>query len=132
LEAENSKITGTVLILVVEHDPHVRALEQYFLERAGYSVEFAANGVHALERARAIIPHIVISEILVPGMDGLSVCRALKEDPATRSIIVLIFSILAAEKRALEAGADSFLRKPLDDMLLVQSVERLLRGRHGG
>jgi two-component system response regulator MprA len=115
------------LILVVERDPHVKALEQYFLEQAGYAVEFADDGGQALARARAIKPHIVIAEILVRGMDGLSVCRALKSDEETRDIVVLIFSILAAEDRAREAGADAFLRKPLNDRLLVESVQELLR-----
>jgi two-component system response regulator MprA len=114
------------LILVVERDPHVRALERYFLEEAGFAVEFAADGRAALDRARESNPAILISEILVPGLDGLSVCRALKSDFRTRGIAVLIFSILAAEERAFEAGADAFLRKPLNEARLVQSVQRLL------
>jgi CheY-like chemotaxis protein len=115
------------LILVVERDKHVRALEHYFLEEAGYSVEFAEDGMQALTRAKEIAPRILISEILVPGMDGLSVCRAIKADPETVHIVVLIFSILAAEDRALEAGADGFLLKPLDSTRLVESVEKLLQ-----
>ena len=83
----------------------------------------------ALERARSGKPAILISEILVPGLDGLSVCRALKSDPRTRDIAILIFSILAAEERALEAGADAFLRKPLNETRLVDSVSTLVR-RH--
>lgn len=117
---------GRALILVVERDPHVRALERYFLERAGYAVEFVDNGQKAVEAARSLKPDILIAEILVPGKDGLSVCRALKADPETCSIIVLIFSILEAEQRAGEAGADGYLRKPLDDERLVAGVERLL------
>jgi CheY-like chemotaxis protein len=131
--SRNGGAKGRALILVVERDPHVRALESYFLERAGYEVQFTDDGVQALAEAKALVPDIVISEILVPGLDGLSVCRALKQDPATRGVVVLIFSILAAEKRALEAGADAFLRKPLEDTLLVQSVEKLLsQQRRGG
>jgi len=117
------------LILVVERDPHVRALERFFLEEAGFAVDFAVDGHAALDRARSARPAILVSEILVPGLDGLSVCRALKRDPATRQIAVLIFSILSAEERALEAGADAFLRKPLNEMRLVESV-RFLVARH--
>ena len=120
---------GKALILVIERDPHVRALERYFLESAGFELEFVDDGLSALARAREMRPHILISEILVPGMDGLSVCRAIKADEATRSIVVLIFSILSAEERACEAGADAFLRKPLNDTLLVHTVEALL-ARH--
>jgi two-component system response regulator MprA len=122
----NSRRKGRALILVVERDPHVRALERYFLERAGYAVEFADNGDKGLELARALKPDILIAEILVPGLDGLSVCKALKSDPETRSIIVLIFSILEAEDRAMEAGADGYLRKPLDDQRIVSWADQLL------
>lgn len=120
------------LILVVERDPHVRTLEKYFLEEAGFAVEFCDDGAQGLVRARALRPSIVISEILVPRLDGLSICRALKADPETSSIIVLILSILAAEDRARTAGADDFLRKPLDDSLLIKSVEGLLAERKKG
>jgi CheY-like chemotaxis protein len=122
----NSHGERNALILVVEHDPHVRALERFFLERAGYRLEFVENGSRALERTREIHPQILISEILVPGMNGLDVCRHIKADPDFRDVVVLIFSILSAEGRAREAGADAFLRKPIDDVLLIQSVEKLL------
>ncbi|MFW6031514.1 MAG: response regulator transcription factor [Myxococcota bacterium] len=124
-----STMGGRALILVVERDPHVRTLERYFLEKAGYRVDFADDGVQGLELARAVQPHILISEILVPKMDGLSVCRALKSEPETQAIVVLVFSILAAEERALEAGADAFLRKPLNDVRLVECVQALLDRR---
>jgi DNA-binding response OmpR family regulator len=122
---------GRALILVVEQDPQMRRLERYFLEQAGFTVEFAADGNQGLDTARRLLPDIVVAEILVAGLDGLSVCRALKADPATRSIAVLIFSILAAEQRAREAGADAFVRKPLDDARLVGSIEALLRQHKG-
>jgi two-component system response regulator MprA len=114
------------LILVVERDPHIRAIERYFLEQAGYVVEFCDDGQDGLCRARALHPVIVITEILVPVLDGLSVCRALKSDPLTRDIPVLILSILSAEDRAQAAGADFFVKKPINDRRLVEAVERLL------
>jgi CheY-like chemotaxis protein len=118
------------LILVVERDPHVRRLERFFLEQVGHHVEFAEDGLHGLERARAALPRLVITEVLLPRLDGLKLCRALKADPATQGIAVLVFSILSAADRALEAGADAFLRKPLDDVRLVDTITRLL-GRSG-
>ena len=131
---ERAAVTGAgrALILVVEQDPQMRRLERYFLEQAGFQVEFASDGRQGLAQAQKLIPDIVVAEILVGGMDGLSVCRALKSDPATSSIVVLIFSILAAEQRALAAGADAFVRKPLDDVRLVESVEALLARRRRG
>ncbi len=114
------------LILVIERDPHVRCLERYFLEEAGFTVQFAEDGMSALELARKHRPAIVVTEILVPKLDGLSVCRAIKSDPALGQPRVLVLSILAAEDRAREAGADAYLRKTLDDASLVDSVRTLL------
>lgn len=118
-----------MLILVVERDPHIRELEAYFLNQAGYAVEFVQDGLAALEGARQLQPDIVITEILVPKLDGLALCRQLKADPRTRDISVLVFSILAASGRAQEAGADAFLMKPLAERRLVGTVQSLLEKR---
>lgn len=120
---------GRAIVLVVERDPHVRELEAYFLEEAGCVVEFTEDGPAALERARRLRPDIVITEVLVPKLDGLALCRALKEDPETRGIMVLVFSILAAGTRAQEAGADAFLMKPLAEHRLVDTVRELMDRR---
>ena len=119
-------------MLVVERDPYVRELEAYFLNEAGYSVDFVADGVAALARARERKPEIIVTEILVPQLDGLALCRAIKTDPALASTVVLVFSILAAHGRAREAGADAFLMKPLGERQLVQTVRELLAGRTNG
>jgi CheY-like chemotaxis protein len=123
-----SRPEGGATILVVERDPHVRVLETFFLNEAGYAVEFSDDGAAALERARRLRPALVITEILVPKLDGLALCRLLKEDPETRGIRVLIFSILTASARARDAGADAFLRKPLAEQKLVDTVRLLLAG----
>ena len=115
-----------VLILVVERDPYIQALEAKLLEDWGYEVGFAPDGVTACEMARAFRPRLLIAEILVPKLDGLRVCRELKRDPTTAHIKVLIFSELLAERRAFEAGADAFLRKPLDRQVFLATVEALL------
>lgn len=125
---ETALSSDRALVLVVERDPHIKMLEQYFLEQAGYRVEFAGDGELGLKVAQTLRPRIVIAEILLPRLDGLCVCRRIKSDPATRDIVVLLFSILSAADRAQAAGADAFLQKPLDDRLLVSTVERLLGG----
>jgi CheY-like chemotaxis protein len=122
---------GKAIILVVDRDPHIRELEAHFLDKAGFSVIFAQDGEDALAQARRTIPDIVVTEILVPGLDGLTLCRQLKEDPRTRRTAVLVFSILAVAKRARDAGADAFLRKPLADHALIDTVQRLLAERQG-
>ena len=116
---------GGVLILVIEPDPYIRALELALLSTS-YSVRFVADGSAAIEAARGLRPCLLIADILVPKVDGLRVCRVLKEDPATRGIPVLIFTELLAERRAKEAGADAFLRKPVDEARFLREVQRLL------
>ena len=116
----------SAVVLVVERDPHVRELEAFFLEQAGYTVDFSVDGDQALASVRSLKPDIVITEILVPKLDGLSLCRTIKQDPTLGSTKVLVFSILAAAGRAREAGADAFLRKPLAEQKLVVTVRELL------
>jgi two-component system, OmpR family, alkaline phosphatase synthesis response regulator PhoP len=116
----------SALILVVERNPIVQRLGKYFLEQAGYEVEFAADGLIALERARELRPRILVTEILVPKLDGLELCRRIKCSDETRDIRVLIFSHLHAEDRARAAGADAFLVKPLNEELLIESVAKLI------
>jgi DNA-binding response OmpR family regulator len=119
----------TALILVVERDEHVRELESYFLREAGFDVEFASNGEAALELARTKRFDLIITEILVPGVDGLALCRSVKKDPQLKGASILIFSILSAGVRAHEAGADAFLRKPLAERSLLDTVKNLLATR---
>ncbi len=113
------------VILIAERDQTVRELQEYFLSNAGFTVEFADDGEAALERAREMGPAVVVTEILIPRIDGLALCRRLREDPATRDIPVIVFSILAAATRAGEAGARAFLRKPLVESIFVAAVREL-------
>lgn len=124
-----SAIEGGALVLVVERDPNVRDLESFFLNEAGYAVDFAEDGETALELARRRVPAIIVTEIMVPKLDGLALCRRVKEDPVLADTVVLVFSILAAHGRAREAGADAFLMKPLAERRLVHTVRDLLARR---
>ena len=116
------------VILIAERDQTVRELQGFFLEKAGFAVEFADDGEAALERARAARPALVVTEILIPRLDGLALCRQLREDPLTRDVPVIVFSILSAAARAGEAGADAFLRKPLVESVFVGAVQALVAG----
>lgn len=120
---------GTGLILIAERDERVRGFQKFFLDQAGFTVEFADDGQAALDRARERQPAAVVAEILIPRLDGLALCRRLGEDPLTRDIPVVIFSILAAEGRATEAGARAFIRKPLVDTIFVNTVRNVIGDR---
>ena len=114
------------LVLIAERDRSVRKLQALFLGRAGLTVEFSDDGEQALERALERPPAVLVTEILIPKMDGLALCRALREDPRTRDTPVIVFSILGAAQRAAEAGATAFLRKPLVDSTFVAAVQDLI------
>ena len=128
-DSDSADLSAThqrALILVVERNPLVQHLERYFLEQAGYTVEFASDGMKALERARELRPRIVVTEIMVPLLDGLNLCRMIKSEPGTAHARVLIFSHLLAEDRAREVGADAFLLKPISEQMLIDTVEKLI------
>lgn len=122
----NAQDPGAPVILIAERDPSVRELQTHFLERAGYVVEFVSDGQAALASALLTPPALVVAEILLPKLDGLALCRALREEPRTSRIPVLIFSILAAAARAGEAGANAYLRKPLVEQTFVAAVQELI------
>ena len=129
IASDDSPDTERALVLVVERDPHVRELESFFLNEAGFSVDFADDGLSALETVRTRHPAIIVTEVIVPKLDGLALCKKVKEDPALSSTVVLVFSILAAQGRARDAGADAFLMKPLAEKRLVETVKALLAKR---
>jgi CheY-like chemotaxis protein len=113
-------------ILVVEQDRVVSELQRHFLERAGLVVEFTSDGESALQTAQLHQPSLIVTEILIPKIDGLALCRRLKADPSTMHIPVIVFSILNAAARATEAGAQAFLRKPLVEISFIAAIQSLL------
>jgi CheY-like chemotaxis protein len=113
---------GPRIVLIAERDRNVRELQRVFLERIGLIPEFADDGLEALERARLARPSLVITEILLPKLDGLTLCRRLRDEPTTAQVPVIVFSILSAAGRAAEAGAREFLRKPLVESTFVAAV----------
>jgi len=110
------------VILIVERDRSVRELQLFFLNRAGFAVEFVDDGQCALDRVRVDAPAVLITEILIPKIDGLTLCRLVRNDPATDQVPVIVFSILAAAARATEAGAAAFLRKPLVESTFLAAI----------
>jgi CheY-like chemotaxis protein len=113
-------------VLIVERDGRVRDLQQFFLSKAGFVVEFVEDGQSALDRATRTLPDLLITEILIPRMDGLTLCRRLRDERITQGLPVMVFSILSAESRATEAGAQVFLRKPIVEATFIGAVESLM------
>jgi CheY-like chemotaxis protein len=114
------------LILIAERDENVRELQRHFLSKAGFMVEFADDGESALARARIALVSLVVTEIFIPKIDGLALCRRLRADPLTKDVPVIVFSILASAGRATEAGASAFLRKPFVESVFLTAVHELI------
>ena len=116
----------SAFILVVEDSRTQAARLRLLLEGAGYKVEIAPDGEHALERARGRKPDLVIADIVMPNMDGYGLCAALKREPQLREVGVLLLTSLWEASdivRGLQSGADYYLTKPYNDDFLLQTVK---------
>jgi two-component system alkaline phosphatase synthesis response regulator PhoP len=117
-------------ILVVEDEKHIVELVSYGLRKEGYEVLLARDGDRALELVRAGQPDLVILDIMLPGIDGLSVCRLMRQDDRTRDIPVIMLSARGQELDrvlGLELGADDYMVKPFSVRELVARVKARLR-----
>ena len=118
-------------ILVVEDEPVIRELVRSMLDDGPVEVETAGNGAEGLRRARESRFDLVLLDVVLPGMDGLTVCRMLKADPATAP--VPLYMLTAKTRRtdleaALAAGANGYIHKPFRGSELMELVERLRTG----
>ena len=115
---------GVVEVLVVEDSRTQAEQLRYLLEQNGYAVRVAGNGREGLAAVRERRPTLVVSDIVMPEMDGFAMCRAIKSDPDLKDLPVVIVTSLSGVQdiaRSLECGADNFIRKPYDpDMLLAR------------
>ena len=117
-------------VLIVEDEADVVDLLRYNLKRAGFKVIVATSGDAGLACVRAHRPDIVILDLMLPGMSGLEVCRALKQDAETTHIPILMLTAKDEQKdrvKGLETGADDYVGKPFSPRELVLRVQALLR-----
>ncbi len=115
----------SINVLIGERDPFMRRALEHIL-RPRYTPRFVENGSALLTYVRAAPPALIVTEALLPMLDGFQVCRELKTDPQTAHIPVLLFTWLLARERARQAGADAFLLKPLDAPVFLETIQSLL------
>jgi diguanylate cyclase (GGDEF)-like protein len=121
-------------ILIVEDSPTQAEQLRCLLEKHGYTVEIARSGEEALELIGMSVPALVISDIVMPGMDGYELCRILHQNPYTWTIPVILLTQLDSSRdilRALESGADSFIAKTSGEEHLIAKIVDINRGIGG-
>ena len=118
-------------ILVVDDDRLLRQMVRDFLEVADFAVAEAVDGPDGLAQAAALQPDLILLDLMMPGMDGYTVCRQLKANPATRDLPVIFLTAspdLSLNRQAYAAGAVACLTKPFRREALVAVVNTTLRG----
>jgi DNA-binding response OmpR family regulator len=116
-------------VLVVDDDPVIVRLLEVNFEMEGFTVIAAVDGMDGVDRARKHVPDIVVSDVMMPKLNGLELCVALKTDDSTKHIPVILLSAKAqvADIRAgLDAGADDYVTKPFEPLDLIDRVNKLL------
>lgn len=121
-------------ILVIEDDPVSSRLMEYALEKQGYQVVTASNGLEGLKKVRAEGPDLVILDIMLPGMDGFEICHRVRSELPGKTLPILILSGKAQEAdkaTGLRLGADDYLVKPISPSTITTVVARLLASSDG-
>jgi len=117
------------IVLVVDDNPANADLVSFILAKKGYEVHVAADAAEALAVVTDFSPHLIMMDLQLPGMDGLTLTRQLKADAATRKIIVIALTAYAMkgdEQRAREAGCDGYISKPINTRTLPGIVGEYL------
>lgn len=121
-------VDGKFSILIVEDEEEIVDILKTFLQRVGgYDISSANDGISALIEVGRTKPDLLILDIMIPGVDGIEVCRRIKADATNKTAIIAISGQTETEKRILQAGADAFMAKPIDLDKLHDEAKRLLR-----
>jgi CheY-like chemotaxis protein len=120
------------ILIADDNGPNVELLEAY-LAGVDCDVAVAVDGQDTLDQVARFTPDLILLDIMMPKLSGFEVCKKLKDDPATRGIMILMVTALnelGDIERAVDAGTDDFLSKPVNKLELVKRVENMLRLRH--
>lgn len=129
------KSNGHERVLVVEDSRTIASVVTYYLELEGFEVLLAADGLLGLEMARRDHPHVIVTDVNMPGMDGLAMVKALRADPRTHDIAISMLtseSSVESEALAFAGGADDYMLKPVEPRRLAARVKALAARSRGG
>ncbi len=121
-------------VLVIEDEQDIADLISFNLEREGYKVERASTGEDGLTRAKIILPQLVLLDLMLPGLNGLDVCRSLQSEPSTRNIPIIMLTARNEDAdivTGLEMGASDYITKPFSPRVLIARVRAVLRRTNG-
>ena len=116
-------------VLIVDDEPLTQDMLRLMLEPAGFRVTSAEHGVEALEKIQESKPDIVLLDVMMPHMDGITVCKKLRSDPKTAALPVIMLSgktHLNAVEEGLDAGANRYLSKPMSRADLIKNLKEVL------
>lgn len=117
-------------IVVIDDEPNITKLLQAFLERKGYQIFLAYDGMSGYELVEKETPHLVITDLLLPRLHGFEVCKKVKENPKLAHIpVILMTAIYKKTRYKLEGkgyGADDFIEKPFELPTLLSKIEKLI------
>ena len=123
-----SLVEGKFSVLIVDDEQEIVDIMKVFLQRqGGYQIATASDGITALIEVGRTKPDLMILDIMIPGVDGIEVCRRIKADSNNKTVIIAVSGNREHENRILQSGADAFMSKPIDLEKLHTEAKRLLR-----
>ena len=120
-------------ILIADDNAVNVELLEAFLSGGDYDIAIAVDGKDTLDKVASFRPHLILLDVMMPKLSGFEVCKKLKDDPATKEIMILMvtaFNELGDIERAVQAGTDDFLSKPVNKLELTKRVDNMLKLRH--
>lgn len=119
-----------IRILLVDDDADILEIVGYNLSQEGYQISTAVNGRDAIAKAKKVLPHLIIMDVMMPEMDGMEACENIRKIPELSNVIITFLTARSedySQVAGFDAGADDYITKPIKQKLLVSKVKALLR-----
>jgi two-component system alkaline phosphatase synthesis response regulator PhoP len=122
-------------ILLVDDEPDILEFIGYNLKKEGFQVETATNGKDALKTAQSLNPHLIVLDVMMPGMDGIETCEEIRKIPSLKDTLVVFLTARGEDYSQIagfDAGADDYITKPIKPRVLISRVKALLKRFRSG